>query len=679
MTAAAESRSLNLEIQAMRALAVGLVLAFHLWPGRVPGGYIGVDVFFVISGFLITSHISRQVEERRFSFVAFYGRRIRRLLPAAFLVLTVTLVAVLLLVPRGYWFQFLSEIGASAIYVENWLLAASAVDYLAAANAASPVQHFWTLSVEEQFYIVWPILLVAAFAIARGRRNAMAVIVGLIFVVSLALSVVWTSTQPAAAYFVTPTRAWEFAAGGLVAFLVTTAWWRRAADHVPPAVLGVAGVIVVVGSALLLTSTSPFPGYLALLPVAGSVLILLAANSGRSSWFRRAAGVRPLQFAGDISYSLYLWHWPLVILWPFAFGQAPGALEKVVILVVTVGLSTATWYAVEGRFQHGGAWSAPRSRKPFVFATAGAAVIIAIAGLAWAPAVVANLTVAEAIRAAEGSPCFGAAAMVDDCAIPYAVTATVDPAFAATDLGVGVVVGDCEISSENEDAPPCVFGKADDPVLTVALVGDSHAGQMIEVLAPVAEERGWRLETYIYAACPVVGVLPGQACSQWSAEKLDQLENDPDIDAVLVINATAKYFLEPAMLDEADVAADLARLAASGKSVFVIRDTPGSVRETPAQAEFNIRDCLPQALGEYDPCAIERDLLITDDVMMRAAAAAGVGVVDLTEYFCDEQLCHAVIGGLVVYADGGHLSLSFASTLAPYAGEKLLEAGIESP
>lgn len=686
MTAAVDSRSaltapalgrtpLNVEIQAMRALAVALVIAFHLWPQRVPGGYIGVDVFFVISGYLITAHISRQLQDGRFSFVAFYGRRIRRLLPAAFIVLLATLAAVFLLVPRTDWFQFLREIGASAIYLENWLLAVDSVDYLAAANAASPAQHFWTLSVEEQFYILWPILLFGTFALARRRTGALAAVVGIILVASLALSVYWTATQPAAAYFVTPTRAWEFAAGGLLAFLVATERWRAIAERVSPLLLGVAGALLVAGSAFVLSTASAFPGYLAVVPVAGSVL-LLAASAGRPGPLRRVAGLAPIQFVGGISYSLYLWHWPLIILWPYAFGHPPGTIEKLVILALTIGLASATWYAVEGRFQHAGTWTAPRSKKPFAFAAAGAAVVIGIAAIGWYPAVLANQAVADAISEAEDSPCFGAAAMAGDCPDPYAVTGTVDPAFAATDLGVGVVVGDCEVSYQNEDAPPCVFGETENPVLTIALVGDSHAGQLIEVIAPDAEKRGWKLETYVYAACPVVGVLPGQPCADWSAAKLDRIAQDPSIDVVLVTNATAKYLPDPAMLDEPDVVSDLGALTAAGKTVFVVRDTPGSVRESPDHAEFNIRDCLPASLDEYDPCAIDRSLLITDDLMMRAAAAAGVSVVDLTDYFCDQSLCHAVIGGLVVYADGGHLSRTFATSLSPYMGEKLVEAGI---
>ena len=219
------------EIQGLRAVAVLLVVLFHLWPDQVPGGYIGVDVFFVISGYLITSHILREVDRTgSVSLAGFWARRLRRLLPASYVVLLVTAVGVLLFVPRLMWKQFFGEILSAALYVENWTLAINSVDYLAADNAPSPAQHYWTLSAEEQFYLIWPLLVLLGLWLAKrslaGRSGGSqdhqkAVVLGVLAATtaaSLAYSLWASATEPALAYFVTPARAWEFGAGALLAF-----------------------------------------------------------------------------------------------------------------------------------------------------------------------------------------------------------------------------------------------------------------------------------------------------------------------------------------------------------------------------------------------------------------------------------------------------------------------------
>jgi peptidoglycan/LPS O-acetylase OafA/YrhL len=207
------------EIQALRAAAVALVVAYHLWPSAVDGGYIGVDVFFVISGFLITGQLLRAAErDGRVSLADFWARRARRILPAALVVLAFCAVATKLVVPETQWQRFLDEVVASAAYVENWHLANTATDYLASDDASSPVRHFWSLSVEEQFYVVWPLLIMLALAISNTRRSIAAVL-GTVTVASFVYGVIATANSPADAFFITPTRAWEFGIGGLLALL----------------------------------------------------------------------------------------------------------------------------------------------------------------------------------------------------------------------------------------------------------------------------------------------------------------------------------------------------------------------------------------------------------------------------------------------------------------------------
>jgi len=212
-------RELHPEIQALRAIAIAIVVVHHVWPAALPGGYVGVDVFFAISGFLITSLLLRELDSTgRLSLTGFWARRARRILPAALTTLAFCGIATIVLVPVTEWDRTFAEMRASAAYVENWHLSASAVDYFAASDEPTHVRHFWSLSVEEQFYVVWPLLLVLLIAFAR-RRSATArrrlLVFGLsaLTVASLAYSAAATAANPAATYFVTPARAWEFAAG----------------------------------------------------------------------------------------------------------------------------------------------------------------------------------------------------------------------------------------------------------------------------------------------------------------------------------------------------------------------------------------------------------------------------------------------------------------------------------
>ncbi|MCR6689490.1 acyltransferase [Cellulomonas sp.] len=309
---AAPARGFRRDVQGLRAVAVALVLAFHAGL-PVPGGFVGVDVFFVVSGFLITGLIADEVARTgRLRLGRFYARRARRLLPAAALALTAVVVATLVWLPVTRWREIAGDVVATALYVVNWRLADRSVDYLAEGAAASPVQHFWSLAVEEQFYVIWPLLVVALVALARMRgrrvtRRALVVGVAVVAWASVLWSVTLTDLDPARAYFVTTTRVWELAAGALLALLA------HRVVRAPAGLLragGWAGLALLLLAAVLLDGGTPFPGTAALLPVGGTVLVLAAGLAG--------PGLRPLtagvlQPVGAASYSLYLWHWPAVV------------------------------------------------------------------------------------------------------------------------------------------------------------------------------------------------------------------------------------------------------------------------------------------------------------------------------------------------------------------------------
>lgn len=306
------------DIQALRALAVSLVVVNHLWPKQLTGGYIGVDVFFVISGFIISSQLIRELNRTgRIQLARFYGRRVRRLLPAAFLVLIFVVVAAYALLPRSLWTDYAEQVMASATYWQNWLLAAKFATRPPAPSQFTGVTSYWSLSAEEQFYLFWPLLLLLLFGIRRRWvRYAGMSAVGL---ASLGYSVYLTGAAKSPAYFVLPVRVWEFALGALVAL----AGPRFIMPRIAANLASLLGFAMIMAAALTFTLQSPFPGAIALIPAAGTALIIAAGADPRQQWHTMLSSSAPVQTLGDISYSLYLWHWPLLILAPFAL---PGAV-----------------------------------------------------------------------------------------------------------------------------------------------------------------------------------------------------------------------------------------------------------------------------------------------------------------------------------------------------------------
>ncbi|MFI2620602.1 acyltransferase family protein [Streptomyces sp. NPDC018584] len=364
------------DIQALRALAVGLVVFHHLWPTVLTGGFVGVDAFFVISGYLITAQLTHEINGTgRIRIADFYARRIRRLLPAALSVLACIVVAVYALVPRDRWSDYAHQVLASALYGQNWLLGAEPVD----PTRITAMAHYWSLSVEEQFYLLWPLFLLLLLRL-RAPRARLFGVAGL-GLVSLAWCVHLTEADPAAAFFVTPVRVWEFAIGAVLALVGTRL-------VLPRAVAGAAsllGFTALVGSALHFTGLTPYPGTAALVPTVGTALVIAAGTGAQRQWHTALTSSRPVQLLGDISYSLYLWHWPLLILVPLAVSG--GILDLPVrlgILVSALLLAYASKRVIEDPVR---AWPplADSTRMTFIAMAAGLAAICLAAGtLLWA-------------------------------------------------------------------------------------------------------------------------------------------------------------------------------------------------------------------------------------------------------------------------------------------------------
>jgi peptidoglycan/LPS O-acetylase OafA/YrhL len=647
-------------IQGLRALAVASVVLYHLWPTRLTGGYVGVDVFFVISGYLICGHLLREISlTGSIRLVQFWARRIRRLIPAALLVLLASAVFVVVAVPAVGWAQNLREIRAAALYVENWQLVASAIDYLGAENAPTLVQHFWSLSAEEQFYFLMPLLLLAATRLVKSRRTIAAAL-GAVVVSSLAYSIYLTAVQPGAAYFSTGTRAWEFALGGLAAVF----GGRLTLPRLLRAVLGWLGLALIGATVVTYTTATPFPGWTALIPVVGTLLALCFAGEVTGLGPGGLLGSRPMRTIGDWSYSIYLWHWPLVVAAPILLGHAAGWKVKVVILVATVALAAVTKRFIEDRWRRSGS----TARAWPTFAAMLAAVAVVALGTTGAAQWQAQQTVkGQSALAAVAERCLGINAVVNGCVKPYAVTSSVVPAAAADDVpwNIGVAASQrCPGQSNTSPAVvhACTFNDPPSPALTVALVGDSHADHWIDALHAYALNHDWRLITYTREGCGAIvsGRVTDERCRSWSRSLEKVLTSRTDLDAVLFSNyASAEEWTEQ------DATAEWRRLGEAGRVVVPVVDVPGMSTDQTAP------NCVALHLHEYDPCS---GPVPASSKTAAAAAAAGIPAVNVNDVLCGGGRCHSVIGGEIVYLDEAHLTYHFAYSMRDVLGDRVTQA-----
>lgn len=661
------------DIQALRALAVTLVIVYHFWPDALPGGFVGVDVFFVISGFLITTHLLQRPPGTVRELGTFWARRIRRLLPASLTVLAVTVVATVLWVPSMLWESIAKHAAAAAFYVENWALAGDAVDYSANASA-SPVQHFWSLSVEEQFYLVWPLLIVLAGVIAmrRGKslRRVATLLIAAVVLASLVASVVLTTTDGAAAYFVSWTRAWELGAGGLLACVIPVIA-RWALPRFLRRVIVLLGAAAIVFAAISFSSATAFPGVAALLPVLGTVLIIAAdAPAGR------LVSSSPVQWVGEASYSIYLWHWPVLVLAPYVLGRELNAIDTVAALLSSLVLAALGKRWVEDRFRAPGAL-----RRSYGFALLGALVIGAAAftlsagaGVAYAAAKEQTSRAVAAAASTSESGCLGGDALMDPDCSPHGDELLTDPVVAAKDRPAPYE-DECWTLGSLESRTTCEYGSDDPNAVRVALVGNSHAGQWLPALQEIAKRKNWHVTTHLITVCytvdaPIVMDTPERSenCRKWNRETIDEIRAG-DYDLVVTSNRTSTR--QPIKGESKETTGDVAREAYrdtlnawldAGIPVLVLRDTPAATDLT------DVPGCVALNREDVSQCDAEAARRQVRDPLAEAAKnleneGRPVAVTDLTDRICAGRTCYGVVGGVVVYFDAEHLSQTFVRTL----------------
>ncbi|MFJ4221467.1 acyltransferase family protein [Curtobacterium luteum] len=668
-------RAFRADVHGLRGVDVVLVLAEH---ARIAfgGGFVGVDVFFVISGFLITGHVVRELEQRgRVDLAAFWARRVRRILPSAVLVVLVTAVGGFVLVPPLAHGELAQAALASLVSIPNLYFAAEGTNYLAG-EAPSPFQHYWSLGVEEQFYLLWPLLLLIVWRTGRrasDRRRAVQLVatVVVLIVSSLVLAVLLTDRSQPWAFFSLPSRAWELAAGGLAAVAVRRGivLHGRAA-----AVVGWAGLAGVLVAATVFSADTAYPGTAALLPVLAAVALVWSGADRNPYGPVALLGTRPLQYLGGISYALYLWHWPLLVLPQAAVGFASPlpVWARLAAVGAAVVLAHLTTRYVEQPCR------GLRASDVRTVLLGLAASVVAVAVVVGASTVTAPRMLTSDRVAADVAP------TTPPTFTPF-VPVGLDPRLdRATALESQYRRNGCHVDSAPDTTiNSCVLG---DPrgALTVALVGDSHAAHWMPALEAWADRHGGvRVLGYTKNGCTMVDVELRTAgnrayreCDTWRDRVLQRLAAEsPD---VVLVAGSAHLPLEGAP-DESDRAVrsglwrdglrrTLAALPERSR-VSVFADTPEFAESVPR--------CLSANLDDTDACAVDRRTGVDAAWIAserRVTEAAGHHYVDLNDWFCTATRCGVVSGNTLMYRDHGHLTEPWVRALWQQIGAAVEEA-----
>lgn len=679
------------DIQGMRALAVGLVILAHAGFGTVAGGFIGVDLFFVVSGYLIIGLLLREAQkDDRVSILGFYVRRARRILPAATLVLVVTMLLALWQWSFTRVGEVVKDVVWSSFFLANFRFTSVETDYFAADDPPSPVQHYWSLAVEEQFYLVIPLVVLVVTLLVRRfsgsapqhqvrLRRALFAAVALLSLASFVWGVVLTADDVTRAYFSTPARAWELGVGGLAA-MVGAGTGRRALRRWQAELVGWAGLLLVLWAAVSFDATTPFPGTAALVPVVGAVMMLWVGSTeaGSRTLLHRLLSVRVLTLLGAWSFSLYLWHWPVLQLAETRWGRPLEPAELVGVLVLTVLLSAASYYWVEEPFRRGVTWRRP-SRAMMLYPASLALVL----GSAWG----AHSYVDRQWAAMADNPRIDLADYADRVTADDPVAALVQASLLAADDGRPIPgelqpaldsvrdsvapLGDCDYREGMRRL--CPFGDPD-AERTIVVTGDSHARAWTPAFARIGELYGYRVHHFVYTGCPANSETrmdpdnggTWEECrdfQEWVQEQVEELRPD------LVVVANNAYRSAPFVhVQQAGLAQRLEELGAAADRVAMVGNVPvvrrllGTCLTTRGAV---LADCVQRPRAETRQMQLE---------FAEIARGAGAEYVDVHRWFCSKGRCPAVIGEHVALRDRDHVTVEYAEALAePLARELRLD------
>lgn len=641
---------LRRDIEGLRAIAILLVVGYHVGLPGFSGGYIGVDMFFVLSGYLITMLlINEATTTGRLSLIGFYARRVRRLLPALACMLVVTVIVSFVIFAPIEQRPLAKSAFSTAAYASNIYFVQVATNYFADSVQSNPYLHTWSLAVEEQFYLAWPLIVMFALGTRKRLsgglrpRRLRLVMLGIVLV-SFGLSAWLTAYRQPWAFFLSPLRAWEFAVGGLgvgVARRMRPGSAPLAAAWRICAWLGLAGIIA---ATMLFNDRTSFPGFAALAPALATITMLCVGEADSTAWFVRLLSIRPLQEIGRLSYSWYLWHWPAL-----AFGLAldprPALSTRIGQVLVALVIAKLSYHLVENPIRRRRALA---MRPAYSLALAALVTIVGLGGTyGWyqsAKQLALNSSHARFTRATtDWSPLYGRC-----------------------------------MANVTEVAPKsCSFGD-ESAATTVVLFGDSHAAHWFPTLHAIAKEKDWRIITFIKTSCPSADIKDFfysairrvyTECAEWRQAAIAAITRlQPQ---AIVFTNFAGHSLTPAEWQGA-IDRVLRQFQAPGTKVIQIRDSP--------HATFNVPLCLARAVWRswWRPaggCVFERGPALWQEVyaaqQQAAASYPNVYSIDLTAELCPRTPCTVERDGMIMYSDSHHLTASFATTLAPVLGPQL--------
>jgi peptidoglycan/LPS O-acetylase OafA/YrhL len=637
------------DIEGLRGIAVLLVVAFHAQISLWHGGFLGVDVFFVLSGYLITGLLWRDLETiGKLDLMGFYARRARRLLPASALVVAFTVVTGTLLLSPIEQIHYAKTALATTLYISNLWFVRQASDYFAPETDTNPLLHTWSLAVEEQFYLVWPALVWAGFRLLRSRQG-LCKFLAVVSSLSLVACIWLTRTNQPWAFFGSPARAWEFGLGGIASLLPATLLANRSAKLIA----SWTSLAVLLGAAALLTPGQGFPGARALIPVLATATLLVAGAAGVPVGASRMLAHPVLQWFGRLSYSWYLWHWPLLVYAGLFFPRNSG-YGRVFVVSVSLLAAFLTYRTLENPIRvHRGL-----IRRP-VFTLSLAAVLTLFS----VSMCLLSLRLSEKI------------ALMPRQRMLLAATEETSP-----------VSGECMAMFRETQVRECVFGDRNAGT-TVMLFGDSHAAHWLPALEQIAYERKWKLVTVLKASCPTADVpvynprieRTETECAEWRVAALERiLKFEP---ALVVIsnsagyiktaNSTGGYSTTSVTEWQAGTQRTLAALDRAVIPTVVLYDVPVQRIDVPT--------CLSRVIAHpwYSErwCTSSRAEALDSHVLRAEQAAVSglrsVRLLDLSDVFCDVSTCKVEMQGIPIYRDRGHLNSVFARSLAPLLSEKL--------
>jgi peptidoglycan/LPS O-acetylase OafA/YrhL len=641
---ASVARRFRPDVEGLRAVAVVAVMAFHAGVPLFSGGYVGVDAFFVLSGFLITGLlVAERSSTGRITLTRFYGRRVRRLLPAAALVVVVTLVGSFALGGPLELYQTSEDARAVAGFVANFRFADAIIGYFGRSRP-SAFEHYWSLAVEEQFYFVWPsLLLLLGFRAPSGEavRRRVITFLAVLVPVSFVWCVVQTSAAPRDAFFLLPARAWELGVGALLAVVPMRALGRRSVTA-----LSIVGAGLIVSAVVLLDDTTAFPGWAAALPVIGTALLLLVGAAAPDAVLPRALSNRVMQRIGRYSYSLYLWHFSVLIV---AAMAKPRVLESwpkgTLVVLASVPPAIASFHLLEDSVRRSRWLSAPSRRSLVLGAALIAFTLTASAVGLRLPRLSTDRSVAAGSRHATDF-----------------VPANLTPKL--VDIGdtfSEMYQGACEVERDTPEDEPCFFGNLHSPT-TVVLLGDSHAGMWFSAVRAFADEHDWRLEVDVTDGCSAALDDDVDTCDRHRDAVLARLQREQPAVVVLADfarrNSTDVGVSEEASYERwrRGIADTLEQLR--GSTTMLIAETP----EPAGSAD----ECLADHVDDVRPCEPDPD----DPWFHRyvragraAADASGAQLVDLTPLVCWDDRCPVIVGTTPVYYDAHHLTEEYVLSI----------------